>query len=191
MSGIFGDPDCADWGRGPVGQIGDGCTDIAEGVVVAVLTVWWTWATVKGWNACATVPAAAGAALAASSLFHVMFGEGDMTTAAAVVTGSGDSDSVAHGIVLALVNTREVTVVATVWGVSVAVWLFGAPPPWIRIAIAMYSALTAAAAAAAHIEFATKVKWYIAYDAVGALLGAAILADALGAGDGPGTSRPV
>ena len=96
---------CSGWGTGPIGTAGDGCNDIGEytfygasGVILLVLM-------------CLAAPSdrfrvLIGFTLAASSLYHVVYGEGTMSDAIKVA----ESDSLEHGILLALLNTREVTV---------------------------------------------------------------------------------
>ena len=96
---------CSTWGTGPIGTTGDGCYDIGEyvfhGSSLAILILILFLAGPSD-----RFRVLIGFTLAASSLYHVVYGEGTMRDAIKVA----ESDSLEHGILLALVNTREITV---------------------------------------------------------------------------------
>lgn len=89
--------DCATYGTGPFGTVLDGCGDVEEGLVLAVLTVLFVVAT------CIRPHAFAAALLCCTSTFHLFFGEGSFKT-------SMRADTLPHVARLVAVNTREVTI---------------------------------------------------------------------------------
>ena len=148
-----------DYGTGPLGSLGDGCHDAAEGTTVAVLTVATAAAVVatyrSGGCACGlplarTVRITALAVLAMSSAYHIAFGE-------------DWSDTAPDGF-RAAVNTRDHTVPVQT-AVIATVWLFAAmvgrswaplagcgccvcvPSPTLVAALALWGAVIVAVAA--------------------------------------------
>lgn len=156
---------CATYGTGPLGSAGDGCDDTAEYIVLGVLTVAVVGVAWASRAACVV----AGAVLASSSVYHVVFGEGTMAAAVRVAK----DDSLGHGIVLAVINTREVTVVLTV--ALIAWFLSWVSCAWkARIAANVYALLAAIAVpVAATLEDAVYLDMF---DWVGVATGAFIMA---------------
>lgn len=163
-----GQTTCATWGTGPVGTLGDGCVDEAEWTTAALLTVACVAAVYIGTGPLAN--RAAGTLLAASSAYHVLYGEGHMGIA---IDTAADGD-VFHGVMLGLLNTREVTVVALTWAVTVAATCCGDVSPCLRFALWFYGVWAGVCAAGAHSEMPAIDRMLVAFDTVGVVLGVAV-----------------
>lgn len=119
-----GRANCDTWGTGPLGTLYDGCGsgstgDHAELATVVVLTI--LVALSVGLSVGRLANRLAGSVLVATSAFHVVWGEGDMN----VVTYEADHGDLEHAVVLAAINTREITVTATTAALVGAVSFFG------------------------------------------------------------------
>ncbi|MGB0549523.1 MAG: hypothetical protein ACPGR8_10345 [Limisphaerales bacterium] len=160
-------PRCDTWATGPIGTLGDGCNDTAEwafngACVVAVFAVV---------GATRRLLPAIGAVLACSSLYHVVFGEGTLAEASAVAV----SDGAVCGAVLALINTREITLTTQTLVAAVLVQMYGSgvevPAVWAYLC----ATFTLNLSLAPFDTTATGTGLLLFYDAFGVAIGAALI----------------
>ena len=154
---------CETWGSGPIGTLGDGCDDQLEigvlvGSVVFVAAVLYVYRSVISF---------AGALLAATSLYHAIFGEGSLLDVI------DNRDNTGHAIALAAFNTREFTVPMTVGVLSTVVTCCSSAPWFLRLVLYVYAFITTAMAPAAH-SGDTDVAFLI-YDLAGVAVGLTLL----------------
>ena len=142
---------CPTWGTGPIGTAGDGCHDLVEAIFLGVVTAIVAAATVRAGPE-RRVTALLGSTLAASSIYHVVFGEGTIADAVAVAEGGNPP----HAAVLALVNSRELTVPATTavvgWWVRTPAAAVAAAAVAISVPLASYDHLPGAVGALAAMD---------------------------------------
>lgn len=164
---------CDTWGTGPIGTLWDGCgagatSDGAElGTAIALAALV---AAAVLLSRGRLTNRLAGSVLAATSAFHVVWGEGDFN----VVTHEAEHGDVEHAVVLAVFNTREITVPATTAVLTGCVAWFGVAPALTRGLLSLYTAwagLCAWAATSSWDHAAATIAWF---DISGVALGVVV-----------------
>ena len=160
---------CTTWGTGPLGTLGDGCADDnAEWATATLLTL--TCVAVISRGAGPVANRVAGALLSATCGYRVLFGIGDVE----VAVDAGVEGNILHGVVLGIFSTREFTVLALTWAATVTATCCGDVPRCLRLAPWVYCGRAGLCAAAAHSEGLDMNGMFMAFDAVGVVLGAAV-----------------
>jgi len=170
---------CDNWGKGPIGSLWDYCGegargDVAEGITLSLLSLLVIAAMVVGPRDVNTL---AGSVLVATSTFHVLYGEGDM-----LVVRDMARESWERAAVLALVNTREITVLAVTNIIAWIVVRYGTTTLLIGIAISGYCVAAGVCVWLATSTWSQAGDALLVFDITGVLLGIAIMLTTRGGG---------